>query len=60
MTRKQIPSCEELEGQALNGGRADVSVTSGFRLTAEAAIVACHHWWLQGCSVLSHRAEAFL
>ena len=32
-----MSSCQELERQAMNGGRADVSGTSGFRLIAEAA-----------------------
>lgn len=37
MTREQMPSCQELERQAMNGDRADIFVTSGFRLIAEAA-----------------------
>lgn len=37
MTREQMPSCQELERQTMNGGRADVSGTSGFTLIDEAA-----------------------
>lgn len=37
MPREQMPSCQPLERQTMNGDRADVSVTSGFRLIAEAA-----------------------